>query len=431
MQTSGLASKIFTADEVLSPYVYVFYAAFIIAFIFTPLMRMIAIYFNVIDRPDQKRKLHKSPIAYLGGVAVFLGWLAGLAISQKLQLHRIEPGWPTDFLVIKFSIVLGAAVIVMLGLWDDIYKLTPGIKIAGQIFAAALLLYDGVGTTCLGPILIPISQKLTVYTGLPPISIGIIQFFSSFLVVAVIVGCCNASNLMDGVDGLCGGVTAIIAAGFLFVAVNLAMFGGGLHTNADALRIVMGLALLGAVLGFVPYNFNPASIFMGDTGSMFLGFSCGTMIILMAEERPKWFLAAMVMFALPVLDTSLAFARRWVGGRPLFSADSQHFHHQLQDRGFTVKQTVLIEYGLAFLFALLGVSMVFLRTRYAGALYMVIFGSIIVAAYKMGMVHEQKRIDKLKRRKSDRVAPATGEMLPPATTTQPEITPSRSAEFRA
>ena len=117
----------------------------------------------------------------------------------------------------------------------------------------------------------------------------------------------------------------------------------------------MALALLGAVLGFVPFNFNPASIFMGDAGSMFLGFACATMIILVGQEtHPKWFLASMVMFALPVLDTALAFARRYVNRRPIFSADKHHFHHQMVARGFTVKQTVVISYGLAFFFALSG-----------------------------------------------------------------------------
>jgi hypothetical protein len=181
----------------------------------------------------------------------------------------------------------------------------------------------------------------------------------------------------------------VIAFGFLFVAVHLAMYGGGLNTNWDALRVIIGLAALGAVLGFVPFNFNPASIFMGDTGSMLLGYVCAVMIILMGQERPKWFLASMVMFALPVLDTSLAFARRWIAGRPLFSADAQHFHHQLVQRGFSVKQTVLISYGLAIFFALLGMIIVFMRTRYAVGLYLVTFGSIVVAAYKMGMVHER------------------------------------------
>jgi UDP-GlcNAc:undecaprenyl-phosphate/decaprenyl-phosphate GlcNAc-1-phosphate transferase len=194
---------------------------------------------------------------------------------------------------------------------------------------------------------------------------------------------------MDGLDGLCGGVTAIIAVGFLFVAVHLAAVGGGVRTNSDALRVILALALLGAVLAFVPYNFNPASIFMGDTGSMLLGFSCAVMIIMMGEERTKWLLAAMVVFALPILDTALAFARRWVNGRPIFSADKQHFHHQLLARGYSVKQTVMISYGLALMFGVLGVAMVMIRTRYAIALYMVIFGSLVVAAYKMGMVHER------------------------------------------
>jgi len=157
---------------------------------------------------------------------------------------------------------------------------------------------------------------------------------------------------------------------------------------------VLGLALLGAVLGFIPYNFNPASIFMGDTGSMFLGFCCAVMIILTAQERPKWFLATMVMFALPILDTALAFLRRYVNGRPLFSADKQHFHHQLVSRGFSVKQTVMIAYGLAIMFAILGGIMVYIRTRYAVAIYLVVFGSIIVAAYKAGMVHERARVVK-------------------------------------
>jgi UDP-GlcNAc:undecaprenyl-phosphate GlcNAc-1-phosphate transferase len=170
------------------------------------------------------------------------------------------------------------------------------------------------------------------------------------------------------------------------------MFGGGMNSNWDALRVVLGLALLGAVLGFIPYNFNPASIFMGDTGSMFLGYSCATLIILLAQERPKWFLAAMVMFALPVLDTVLAFARRYVNGRPVFSADRFHFHHQLVGRGLTVRKTVLIIYAIAIGFALLGASIVFVRTRYAIAIYLVVFGSIIVAAYKMGMVHERPRV---------------------------------------
>jgi len=395
-----LTSRVFSIDEVLAPYVYVFYASFLVALVFTPIMQMVAMQYGIVDNPDRLRKVHQTPVAYLGGVAIFLGLLAGLAISQYLTLHRREPGWPTSSPGIKFSIVLGALIIVILGLWDDLLGVKPMGKILGQISAAVLLLLDDVGSQCTRPLLEPLAHKLYyLYTGVSYFNdlnstiwfSPLIFVSSSVLVVLLVVFCCNATNLMDGLDGLCGGVTAIIAFGFVFVAVHLAMYGGGLNTNWDALRVILGLALLGAVLGFIPYNFNPASIFMGDTGSMLLGYVCAVMIVLMAQEQAKWFLAAMVMFALPILDTALAFARRWIAGRPLFSADAQHFHHQLVQRGFSVKQTVLISYGLAVFFALLGATIVIVRTRYAVALYLVTFGSIIVAAYKMGMVHESAR----------------------------------------
>jgi len=393
-----------TWDDVLSPYIYVFYAAFLVSYLFTPVMRTVATYYGIIDEPDSLRKMHSTPVAYLGGVAVFLGWIAGLALSQFLHLHRKDPGL-LPHVHVRFSIVVGACVIVILGLWDDIRRINPWVKIGGQVFAAICLLIEGVGLRCLQPLLNPIGVRIQNVLGPNVLStLGMAQspepFFANWLiivlssafVVGIVVFCCNATNLMDGLDGLCGGVTAIIAAGFLFLAVHMAMFGGGINSNWDALRVVLGLALLGALLGFVPYNFNPASIFMGDTGSMFLGFSCATTLILMLQERPKWFLASMVIFALPVLDTVLALARRYVNGRPIFSADKFHFHHQLVGRGLSVKKTVLISYTLAIGFALLGSAIVFMRTRYAVAVYLVVFGSIIVAAYKMGMVHERPRV---------------------------------------
>ena len=390
-----ISTQAYSADEVVSPYIYVFYAAFIIAFLFTPVMQTVATYYGIIDEPDNKRKMHSSPVAYLGGVAVFLGWMTGLAVSQFLQLHRAEPGL-LPHLKVPFSIVVGASVIVLLGLWDDIRHINPWMKIGGQVFAAICLLMEGVGTRCTYPLLVPVATRVQNYLGFnmeaQPWFGPLVVISSSLLVIFAVVGCCNATNLMDGLDGLCGGVTAIIAAGFLFLGVHLAMSGGVMNSNWDALRVVLGLALLGAVLGFIPFNFNPASIFMGDTGSMFLGYSCATMIILLAQERPKWFLASMVMFALPVLDTALAFARRYVAGRPIFSADKFHFHHQLVGRGFTVRKTVLIIYAIAIGFALLGSAIVFMRTRYAVGIYIVIFAWIMVAAYKLGMVHERPRV---------------------------------------
>lgn len=393
-----IVTKVFSVDQVVSPYIYVFYVSFLLAFIFTPIMRKVAVYYRIIDRPDRVRKMHKAPVAYLGGVAVFMGWLGGLAISEFTRLHRMDPGWPTDAAgvahpVIRFGIVVGALLIVGLGLWDDILKLRPWMKITGQVCAALFLLQAGIGVECLRPSLEPAARVVEHWLGYYPAGAAlpywVIVAASSLFVVLIVVGCCNATNLMDGLDGLCGGVTAVMAAGFLFVSVHQAIMGGVIWTNIDAQRVILALALLGALLGFVPFNFNPASIFMGDTGSMLLGFVCATMIILMGQGEAKWFMAGMVIFALPVLDTALALARRWTNRRPFFSADNQHFHHQLVARGFTVKQTVLINYGLAIFFALLGISMVFLRQRYAVAIYLVVFGAIIVTAYKMGMVHER------------------------------------------
>lgn len=392
------AGRLFTASDVLSPYVFVFYGAYLTSFFLTPMLRNVAIYYGIIDEPDHIRKMHRMPVAYLGGLAVFLGWLVGLGVSQYFGLHFWEPGQP-DHLIINFGIVAGACTIVMLGLWDDIFKLNAWTKIGGQVAAACMLLWAGVGRQCtwifVAPVLNGLHNRFPAIPGDYAAWQGLVAFTSYLFVIVLVVGCCNATNLMDGLDGLCGGVTSVVSLGFLVLAVHLATLGGsgGLTANEDALRVVLALALLGGVLGFIPYNFNPASIFMGDTGSMFLGFACATMMLLFAGGSfPKWFLASVVIFALPVLDTILAFVRRWVNGRPIFSADRYHFHHQLVARGFSVKQTVVISYGLAIVFGLLGIAIVYVRTRYAVGIYLVVFGSIIVAAYKMGMVHERPRI---------------------------------------
>jgi UDP-GlcNAc:undecaprenyl-phosphate GlcNAc-1-phosphate transferase len=389
-----------TLDQVLSPHITVFYAAYCAAFLSTPLMRLIALRLNIVDQPDILRKSHKMPVAYLGGVAIFLGWFAGISISYGRQIVLGEGTEISGAYTTYTGIVLAALIIVLLGLWDDLRGIAPQIKVTGQIGAALCLLAHRIGIDCTRPLLAPLASYLWSFfriAGHAPGEPGtpwfdkLVLVTSGLLVVLVIVGSCNATNLMDGLDGLCSGVTAIVVAGFLFLAIYLALHGTAESAGADRLRVVISLAMLGALLGFVPFNFNPASIFMGDTGSMLLGFSCGTLMILMAQARGKWFLASCVMFALPILDTSLAFARRWIGRRSLFSADAHHFHHQIMQRGYTVRQTVMICYALAVGFALLGAAMVVVRSRYAVAVYLVTFGSIAVAAVKMGMVHERVR----------------------------------------
>ncbi|CAN5543702.1 hypothetical protein BH09PLA1_BH09PLA1_06860 [soil metagenome] len=381
-----------SADHVLGPYIYVFYAAFIVSFIFTPVMRWVAVYYGIIDRPDATRKMHKSPVAYLGGVAIFLGWLAGITIACFAALHYWDPAWGVVQRVhIPVSIIIGSSIIVALGLWDDLKSVHPRVKILGQLVAGGALLVEKIGRGSTMPLLAPINLRLEHALGVT-LPLWVYIFTGCCLTLAMVVFCCNAVNLMDGLDGLAGGVISIIGMGFLFLVVYMAMIAGPTDVQGGGLRIVLALALLGAVMAFVPHNFNPASIFMGDTGSMFLGYASAILIVMMAELDTRWLLAAMVMFALPVLDTSLAFARRWVNRRPVFMADRMHFHHQLVMRGLTVRKTVIVSYILSIAFVALGSAIIFMRTRYAVAIYLVVLGWIVVAAYKMGMVHEKPAV---------------------------------------
>ena len=155
--TTTTKLPVYTTDQVLSPYIYIFYAAFIVSMIFTPIMRGVATFYGIIDQPDGIRKMHSQPVAYLGGVAVFLGWMAGLAFSQFVGTHSPDGAPHTP---INFSIVIGAAVIVILGLWDDIRNVGPWIKIAGQIFGALFLLSRGIGTNCTQSFLQPLHDLM-------------------------------------------------------------------------------------------------------------------------------------------------------------------------------------------------------------------------------------------------------------------------------
>jgi UDP-GlcNAc:undecaprenyl-phosphate GlcNAc-1-phosphate transferase len=363
----------------------------------TPVMRRIAVYYGIVDRPDGLRKVHREPVAYLGGVAVFLGWMVGVVMTQFIGWH-LGTNWMEVLgahVPIPLQVVSGAFVVVLLGLYDDVFHISAYWKIAGQVLASVTLLWAGIGTHLTAPFVENIALRLPKIVGIAmssDVQAWLTHITSCGLTTLIIVFCCNAANLMDGLDGLAGGVTAIIAFGLLVLAVNLALtpdLATPETVRRDGLRVVLGLALLGSTLGFLPYNFNPASIFMGDAGSLFLGFTCALMIILLGEAEARWLLAAMVMFSLPVLDTALAFARRKLAGRPLFSPDKQHLHHQLVARGLSVKQAVLTAYGLAVFFVLCGIAIVYIRTRFAVAFYLVLFGWIIVAAYKMGMIHER------------------------------------------
>ena len=314
------ASAEFSYASVLQPYMPIFYVSFLVTIVLTPLMRALAHRNGVVDDPDNKRKVHSTPIAYLGGVSIFLGWLAGISMAVFLHPHNN----PLTTVQLPPGIIMGAIVVVLFGLMDDVYALSPKMKLLGQFLAAIVLMLPGVvpwfgsaDTDFLlgrgrGPswmILMDV-VNLGYFPGVHQVSelpqwvFFAAPAFSGCVAIFVIVSTCNATNLLDGLDGLCSGVTGIMSVGYLILAIYFAKMALVNGETLDPVRISLALALLGAVLGFLPFNFNPASIFMGDTGSMFLGYMSGTMILLFAQDKSfRWFLAAIIMFGLPMMDT--------------------------------------------------------------------------------------------------------------------------------
>ena len=396
-------------NQVLSPHMGVFFIAFAVTFATTPLMRLLAVRNGIVDWPDLRRKTHIEPVAYLGGVAIFLGWTAGVVLCFLKSPDQLSSTavW-MSYVRFPISVVLGAIAIVITGIVDDVYGVSPRIKIGGQLLAAGFLAHETVGGQLLGARLVSDSFEV--------IGIGISDWpayiLGTIIIAAFVLGSCNSVNLLDGLDGLAAGVSAIAVAGFLFLSVYAAMHLSGAVPGlqgsdplAAPVRVVMCLAILGALLGFLPYNFNPANIFMGDAGSLLVGYLCATTILMfanIADRGPLFVLSALIIFAVPITDTMLAILRRKLRGHAISRPDDNHLHHQIFNAfknlklgpGMSVKLAVFTIYVIAATFAALGCSMVFVRgTRYVLAVFVVIFSFVAVVAYKVG--HRAALLDKL------------------------------------
>ncbi len=385
----------YSAGEVLKSAWGVGAAAFVISLVTTPIVRLIAYRAKAVDRPDDLLKPHARPTAYLGGVAMCVGLLAGLVtyvasmgdlagcwgeLKSSLQGGDLttllrNPLWNIA------AIALASVGIMILGLVDDVREISPRKKVYGQALAAAVLLVGGVGYRM---------ATVIPYVGhrLPP---WILVPFSAVILLVLVIATCNATNLLDGLDGLCGGVTGIIALGFCALTVHLAMWDR--FPGTDQLRVALCLAMAGGVLGFLPYNIPPASIFMGDAGSMLLGFFVAVMMALFCQEGAlRWFVAACAIFALPILDTALAVVRRVISHKSIFTGDRSHLYDQLVDGGMSVRQVVGLFSLLAAVAAIPGVVMAIeMRTRYTVPIYFVILVIIWVAFYKLGMITPEPR----------------------------------------
>lgn len=352
--------------------------SFLVVLVATPVCRALANKHRIVDRPDDFLKPHKKPIPYLGGVAIFAGWAAGIGVGAlvgaKLGWFPVRPSFLAGILV-------AGLVIMLVGLLDDLRSMTPRVKLALNIAVGLLLLWVGVGRHSFH-----ILVGATVAAHQPDASLRWLELmFSVPLTLFIIVGACNATNLIDGMDGMCSGVLGIISLGFFALALHMAVYSPEQALSNE--RLVLALAMLGAAMGFLPYNLNPASIFMGDAGSMLLGLNAAVMMLLFAEPGIiKWFLGAAMVFGLPIADMMLTLLRRWRNAQPLMLGDRSHFYDQLVDRGYSVRQVVAISYVLSVGFAAIGCTAIFLKTRYMILVFMGVFVLMVAAIWKFRMV---------------------------------------------
>jgi UDP-GlcNAc:undecaprenyl-phosphate GlcNAc-1-phosphate transferase len=323
--------------------------SFACALIATWLCKAIALRLNIVDKPDHLVKTHKKPVAYLGGVGVLIGFSVG--ILSGIYLIRDQTVLP---IVIRwiFGIIAGAAISCFVGVLDDILVITPWQKMFGQLIAAAAILLAGILpdlSEIFKPFGLEISESVEIVIGIP-------------IVIFFVLGATNSLNLLDGLDGLCGGVTVIITVGMLLLAIQRSTY--AFSDQGDMVRVIVCLALVGGVCGFLPFNRHPAKIFMGDAGSMLLGFVVAAIMILLARQAPRWWIASIIVFGLPILDTGTALLRRFINKRPLFVSDRGHIYDQMIDRGISLKRTVRICYLLAGLYAFAGLLTSMLSTPY-------------------------------------------------------------------
>jgi len=307
-------------------------AAFVVAFVFsfasTPLVKQWAFRLKAIDIPKDNRRMHKKPIPRLGGLAIILGFTVAVLCFF---------GKPTRELI---ATLIGAGIIGLMGVVDDIKALDAKPKFLIQIIAALIVIIGG-------DIRIEILTNPNFFSDQPYLIFP--EWFAIVLTTVWIVFITNAVNFIDGLDGLAAGVSAIMSVSLVFIAVRV-----GEYPVA-----ILGTSLMGACFGFLPYNFNPAKIFMGDTGSTFLGFLLATMSIQGAFKSYAIisFAVPLLILGLPLFDAVFAMLRRILKGQNPMTADRGHLHHRLIDMGFSQKQTVFILYAIS---GVLGITAVVL-----------------------------------------------------------------------
>ena len=328
-------------------YIVLFLASLILVTILTPFSIKLAGKIGAIDIPTE-RKVHTTPVPRLGGLAVVLAVILALLLGAAVNRY-IAGIIHTDFV----GIVMGCLVIVALGIWDDVRNVNPFIKLAGQLVAASVAVSMGVQFELASN---PLVGETRDYFDL-----GTLAFPLSVL---WIVGLTNAMNFIDGLDGLASGIALFTSVTLFFISVN---------SQAGYVTYVY-IAIAGATLGFLRYNRFPAKVFLGDAGSMFLGFSLGCLSTTGFQKSftLSSFIIPIIIFGVPIFDSTLAVTRRYLRQKGFTKADKEHRHHRLLDLGLNQKQTVLLLYFVTVLLGIIAFAFTVQLNEYAAVVIVLI-----------------------------------------------------------
>ena len=337
-------------------YIAAFSTAFAVSNVFTPIAKTISMKVGAIDYP-KARGMHQKPMPRMGGLAIVIGFM-----FTVLLLYRFVEFGETRKLI---GFMIGATMIVVLGMFDDIYDLRARFKFFVQILAALVAIMSGIQ---IHVVMWPVTKALT-YLSVP-------------ITLLWIVGVTNAVNLIDGLDGLAAGVSSIAALCVMVLCI----------LTGEEMAILLTAALAGSCLGFLPRNFNPAQIFMGDTGATFLGYTLAVTSILGVFKGYAILalVVSMLCLGLPIFDTIFAMVRRFAKHQPIMQADRGHLHHRLIDRGFTQKQAVMILYIIS---ALCGVFAILIAVKDAKVVVVIVFLVFVMSLVIYFFNHRKKNKD--------------------------------------
>jgi len=328
---------------------------FVVSLLLVPIAKKIANHVGAVDLPNE-RKIHKEPMPRMGGLAIFGGFLFGYVLYGDITTQML-------------SILIGTFIIFLLGIFDDLKPIRAKYKFLVQIIAALIVvIYGQIYFT-----------EITLLGFTLKFNLIISYILSTFFIVAI----SNAINLIDGMDGLASGISSIYFGTIAIIAVVLNRFG--------TLDITLSLIMLGATLGFLFWNFPPAKIFMGDSGSLFLGFMIAVISLLGFKVTTITSLVIPItILAIPIFDTVLAILRRVLKGESIGTPDKEHFHHQLLKMKFSTKTSLIIIYSINIMFSAISIFYVIGDQKMAIILYLLLMLLLLFVILKTDILYKHK-----------------------------------------